>query len=192
MAANYEEVLAFSREKGILVESHYPHEEVTVSGWVWQGQARVLAVTDRISFSDKDRIGICLSHEYPSRHREAHGAELLGLTQRIVDVMGIGEGPLYFQFFIGAEGILVNEIACRIGGAYEAEYLPAVTGVDICRLQILAALGLPAEDPKLQAADLVDGLEHWSVQLFFAEPGIAAGVTPLEEILACEGVFKGG
>ncbi len=190
--ARFEEVLAYSRDSAIMVEAYYPHEEVTVSGWVENGRARVVAITDRISFPEKERLGICLSHEYPSKHLETHGPELLELTQRIVTGIGIRNGPLYFQFFIGNSGIKVNEIACRIGGAYEAEYLPVVTGVDLCRMQLLAALGLPVDCAPLQRVNPLSPKGVLSVQLFFAEPCEVGAVPELPQILAMEGVISAG
>ena len=190
--ARFEEVLAYSRDKAIMVETYYPHDEVTVSGWAENGQARVVAITDRVSFTEKDRLGICLSHEYPSKHLAAHGPELLELTQRIVTGMGILNGPLYFQFFIGDSGIKVNEIACRIGGAYEAEYLPVMTGVDICRMQILAALGQPVDCTALRMVNPLFPEDVLSVQLFFAEPCKVDKIPELSQLLAMEGVVSAG
>lgn len=190
--ACFEAVLQYSRRQAVLVESYYAHEEVTVSGWVQQGEPHVLAITDRVSFSDKDRIGICLAHEYPSRHTAVHGPALTAMTREIVKVMGIAEGPLYFQFFIGNRGILVNEIACRIGGAYEALYLPVMTGVDLCSMQVKAALGQPLGDCGLSTVDPLAPRGALSVQLFFAEPGQVQSMTPLTQVLALEGVIAAG
>lgn len=190
--AHVDAVLAYSRDTAIMVESYYPHEEVTLSGWVENGRAYAAAVTDRISFPDKERLGICLSHEYPSKHLTAHGPVLLDLTQQIVSCMGIENGPIYFQYFIGDAGIRVNEIACRIGGAYEAEYLPVMTGVDLCRMQIEAALGLPVDGSALRRVTPLAPEGVLSVQLFFAEPGVVHGLPELSQILSAEGVMAAG
>ena len=59
------DVLRFSRTGESLVGSHYPNEEVTVSGWGTQGVPRLLAITDRLTFAEPERLGVCLSHELP-------------------------------------------------------------------------------------------------------------------------------
>jgi biotin carboxylase len=193
--ARLPEVLAFSRTDEMLVESHYPNEEVTVSGWVMDGQAVVLSITDRVTFPQPDRLGICLSHELPSRHMRMHGDALLHLTRHIAEVLDIRQGPLYFQFLIGDAGIRVNEVACRIGGAFESQFLPRVTGFDLTAAAIRDALGLPHPREQRQVLETVDvtrpGLAL-SVQLFFAEPCTISRLTPLPELMGLPGVVDAG
>ena len=189
------QVLAFSRAAEILVESYYPSAEVTVSGWVNAGQAHILTLTDRERFAGTAQLGICLSHEWPSRFLESHGDEIASLTQAIVSGFGITTGPIYFQFLIGASGVKINEIACRIGGAFESQFIPRLTGFDLTAAQIDLALGrplTPASQAVLKQHDFRQVGEHLSVQLFFAQPCTIAHLTPLAEVLACPGVLDAG
>ncbi|NCC76804.1 MAG: ATP-grasp domain-containing protein, partial [Clostridia bacterium] len=146
-------VLAFSRAAEILVESYYPSNEVTVSGWVSAGQARILTLTDRERLAGTDPLGVCLSHEWPSRYLERHGEEIASLTQAIVSGFGIAEGPIYFQFLIGASGVQINEIACRIGGAFESQFIPHLTGFNLTAAQIDLALGRPISPSNQKALE---------------------------------------
>ncbi len=193
--ARVNDVLAFSRVDEILVESYYPSDEVTVSGWVRDGQATVLAITDRVTFSERERIGICLAHDLPSKHLARHGEDLIALTHDIVSGFGIRNGPVYFQFLIGADGIKVNEIACRIGGAFESQFLPQVTGFDLTKVQVQSVLGMATGVNNWDALgrfDVRSDRHFLSVQLFFAEPCTIGSLTPLEEILALDGVLDAG
>lgn len=195
VVAHIDDVLAFSRTDEILVEEYYPNAEVTVSGWVHDGRAVILSITDRVTFAEPERIGICLSHELPSRQLPVHGEHLARLTREIVDGFGIRNGPIYFQFLVGRAGIRTNEIACRIGGAFESQFLPRVTGFDLTRAQIQASLGLSPDSGSLAALDRFDFREDrhcLSVQLFFAEPCTIGHLTPLLEVQACEGVTDAG
>ncbi|MFW5686647.1 MAG: ATP-grasp domain-containing protein, partial [Halanaerobium sp.] len=63
----FNEVLSFSREDKILVEEYYNSDEITVSGWVFEGKAEILTVTDRLRFESDIHIGICSSHLFPSQ-----------------------------------------------------------------------------------------------------------------------------
>ena len=135
--ASIDEVLKYSRSDEILVEQFYSNDEVTVSGWVHNGSVKVLTLTDRVTFSPDQNIGVCTSHEYPSKYSFQYGKRINEWTETICDVFQIKEGPIYFQFLIGAEGILVNEIACRLGGAYEDVTIPYATDVDLLELNIL-------------------------------------------------------
>lgn len=213
---HYEAVVAFSRQKKIMVEAFYPHDEITVSGWVCRGEVRILTVTDRLTFSDKRRIGICLSHEYPSKHLENHQEKIEALTRKVAKAFRIDNGPIYCQFFLGAEGLKVNEVACRIGGAFEASFIPMVTGVDICRLNIESALGLcvdgnlrlettntpsaPAQNFLQESDRKSRQLRHTppapvqalSVQLFFSEACTIAAMPDEQELLSVAGVAEVG
>lgn len=190
--ALYTDVLSYSRQNHVLVEVFYPHEEITVTGWVCAGETRVLSVTDRVTFQEKDKIGICLSHEYPSKHYAKHREAIFTLTRELVEAFGIEAGPIYFQYFMGAEGLKVNEVACRIGGAFEAEYIPVLTRVDICALQIETALGLSVNAEALKAAEMQTPNGALSVQLFFAEPCRLTRVPTVEELQALDGVLDVG
>lgn len=185
----FESVIAHSRLDEILVEVYYPHEELTVSGWVENGRATILTVTDRVTFSAPQHLGICLSHEYPSRHIKKVAFEVNHLTQQLVESFQIKEGPIYFQYLYGEEGLKVNEVACRIGGAYEGVFIPRVTGVDLCQRLINAALGIANGPLELNSAK--ENESAVSVQLFFAKPCILGQVTEMEAVLKLEGVVEG-
>jgi len=204
LLAHRPHLLRHSREDTILVEEYYPSREVTVSGWVdAAGTPEIWTITDRVTFRDEERIGVCLAHRYPSLHARGGGGAAAAsalastatsdsasasasastaasaaastqpstatpsasasasapaspsmeppagssggedvsgtvreLTGRIVAAFGLADGPIYFQMLIGAKGVLVNEIAFRLGGAYEDQSIPLVTGVDILGRQL--------------------------------------------------------
>lgn len=188
----YDEVVSYSRENVILVEKYYEHDEVTVSGWVHNGTAYVLTITDRVTFDNKEQIGICLSHEFPSKYMNRYGEELITLTKKIVKAFQILNGPIYFQFLIGSEGIKVNEIACRIGGAFEAEFIPEITGFDICTAHIQGALGQEVKMDSLREYDILNNPNYISVQLFFATACRIFYIPSIEKILSAEGVIDAG
>ncbi|MDX1359262.1 MAG: ATP-grasp domain-containing protein, partial [Clostridia bacterium] len=126
-----DETLSFSREGKALLEEYYPNDEITVNGWVNEGKAHIVSVVDRVTMEIGNRIGICICHNYPSLHHTHYKEEINGLTQKIIDVFNIKTGPLYFQYFIGEKSLIVNEIAMRIGGAYEDITIPIISGFDI-------------------------------------------------------------
>jgi biotin carboxylase len=199
-------LLRHSREETVLVEEYYPSREVTVSGWVDEsGTPEIWTITDRVTFADERRIGVCLAHRYPSLHvrpgqrpsarvgatgasstsdapatsdaadmtatagtsdasATSNASDTTGtastsgtfdttlaaaassradvsdtvrtLTRRVVNAFELANGPIYFQMLIGERGVLVNEIAFRLGGAYEDQSIPLVTGIDILGRQL--------------------------------------------------------
>lgn len=188
----YEEVVAFSRESRILVESYYEHDEVTVSGWVEDGNTYLLSMTDRVTFDAKDQLGICLSHEFPTKCLSKYGCIIHEMTLDIVDAFKIKNGPIYFQFLVGDEGVKVNEIACRIGGAHEATFLPLLTGFDICETQIKQTLRMKTDISILNTYNFFECGKHLSVQLFFASPCTIDFMPTEEAVMALNGVIDVG
>ncbi|MBK5251691.1 MAG: ATP-grasp domain-containing protein [Peptostreptococcaceae bacterium] len=186
------ETLSYSRQSEVLIENYYPNDEITVSGWVVDGRAKILTVVDRIVMERGIHIGICTAHQFPSRHMFSREKEIRELTDITTRIFGIRNGPIYYQMLVGSEGIMINEIACRIGGAYEDMTIPELTGVDILKLQTDFILGSPISYEKLLNHDAWKIKEHLSAQLFFALPGRICGQTPQEELLQIEGVFKAG
>ncbi|MFW6280354.1 MAG: ATP-grasp domain-containing protein [Halanaerobium sp.] len=188
----FNEVLSFSRENKILVEEYYSSDEITVSGWVVDGRAKILTATDRLRFEEDMHIGICSSHLFPSKYLKDYFNKIERLTQKIVNKFKIEKGAIYFQFLIGEQGIKVNEIACRIGGAYEGDFMPELTGVDILKLMINLAAGQKLDLNALNDYSIEDNFKHLSSQLFFAGPGKIKEITPISELLKLPGVLKIG
>jgi biotin carboxylase len=188
----FNEVLSYSREEKILVEEYYESDEITVSGWVLDGETTLLTVTDRLRFEAGIHIGICSSHLFPSKYLKKYFFEIKNISEKIVNEFGIKNGPIYFQFLIGEEGLKVNEIACRIGGAYEGDFMPALTGVDILEMMLRLAAGEPVKQKALQNYSIQANHKYLSSQLFFAGPGKIADITDDFELLELEGVLKAG
>ncbi|WP_432407802.1 ATP-grasp domain-containing protein [Wukongibacter sp. M2B1] len=181
-------VLSFSREEEILVEEYYKNDEITISGWVKDDRVHILTVTDRVTYDNYPHIGICIAHDFPSKHLNEYHKEIEEITNEIVKGFEIHNGPIYFQMLVGAEGIKVNEIACRIGGAYEDEFIPLLTEVDILDMLIDSSLGIEVNDSKLMSYNLADNNKALSVQLFFARPGVIESLGDMNQVKKLPGV----
>ena len=195
-------VRSFSREEDVLMEEYYPSREITVSGWVCTGEPRTFAVVDRVTRENNRSIGVCVAHRYPSSYLERYAVsrrEIDDLTRRIVSTFGIESGPLYFQYLLGARGVIVNEIACRLGGAYEDLTQPAALGIDPVHY-LLESLGEPGgeySDVSEDVRRLYGGATHrdnpgkpFSVALLFAQPGRVEGYGGVDAAERIPGVIE--
>lgn len=189
--SHLEQTLSFSRQEEALVEEFYPSTELTVSGWVQDGKLFLLAVTDRQCFDDPVHIGVCVGHRFPTIHM-ARYQEIAALSRQIVDAFAIRGGPVYIQMLVGTDGIKVNELACRIGGAFEDVFLPYLSGFDLLRAVIDSALGNPVDCSMLEGYDLSRNPRQVSVQLMFCGSGKVCTITPLEELRALPHVLDAG
>ncbi|SHJ53461.1 ATP-grasp domain-containing protein [Dethiosulfatibacter aminovorans DSM 17477] len=164
-----DETFSFTEEDEILIEEFYENDEITVSGWVVDGKAHILSITDRVTFDLHPHIGICTSHNFPSKHYDEHGKEIIRLTEALVKAFAISHGPIYFQMLAGAKGVLVNETAARIGGAFEDVYIKYLTGVDMHTLLLNDTLKKKNHLGKDNYVN--ETSEKLNVVLFFARPG---------------------
>ncbi|HKL42260.1 MAG TPA: ATP-grasp domain-containing protein [Clostridia bacterium] len=186
----FKDVLEFSREDEILIEEYYESDEITISGWVEQGKTNILTITDRITYEQARHIGICTAHIFPSRYLHNYFREIENISKKIVRFFNIKNGPIYFQFLVGEKGIKVNEIACRIGGAYEADFIPLITGVDILKMVIRAALGQSIDLKQLNNYNILNNDNWLSVQLFFAKRGKVQSIGNIDEIKKMDDLIK--
>ena len=171
-----EQTLSYSRCEEALLEEFYESEEMTVSGYISKGRLIILSITDRLLYPDPVHIGVCIGHRFPSVHMEDY-EKISKISRKIVQAFQIPEGPFYLQLLTGDKGIRVNELACRIGGAFEDVIIPWLTGFDILDAVMRNALGLPVD---------VSGFEDFrcdrlekaaAVQLLFCHPGKIQSIT---------------
>jgi biotin carboxylase len=182
------ETLRYSREDKVLLETYYQNDEITVNGWVVGGRATVLSVVDRLTIRGTRHIGVCLCHHYPSVHLASRRDEIQALTQRIVTALGMHSGPLYFQYLVGAEGIRVNEVAARIGGAYEDLTMPLINNIDILGMLLDYVRTGACDTRPLQGFDVMRQNRYVSTQLFFCRPGKVSRIIAREAMMALPGV----
>ena len=183
--------LSFSRCTQALAEEFYDSDEVTVSGWIGDGTLYVLTVTDRLLYPDKTHIGVCTGHRFPSVHMDQY-EEIREISRRVVRAFGLTDGPFYLQLLIGEQGIRVNELACRIGGAFEDVFIPWISGFDILGAVLARALGRPVDPSGLYGYRADRQEKCAAVQLLFGAPGTIRRMTPVEELLNLPGVVDAG
>ncbi|MCK5201325.1 MAG: family 2 glycosyl transferase, partial [Spirochaetales bacterium] len=94
------------------------------------------------------------------------------------------------QMLIGNEEVKVNEVAARIGGAYEDEFIPAITGVDILNLQFeLATMG--HVDESVLKEYQFPSQSFGAVILFFTKPGVVKSNGDMDIVKKVTGVING-
>lgn len=189
--ARLPQTLSFSREDTALAESFYPSGEVTLSAFAADGRVYPLTLTDRQLLDDPLHIGVCTAHRYPSVHAE-RTAEIEAMADTVARALGIAQGPLYIQFLVGKDGVIVNEAAARIGGAFEDVFIPWLTGFDILEAVIRQAAGEAIDLDSLQNGKRPGSKAQVSVQLVFCRPGTITGLTPVETLAKLPRVLSAG
>ncbi len=186
-----EGTLSFSRCPEALVEEFYHSDEVTVSGWIGEGTLYILTVTDRLLYPDQTHIGVCTGHRFPSVHMDQY-EEIQEISRRVVRAFGLTDGPFYLQLLTGSGGIRVNELACRIGGAFEDVFIPWISGFDILGAVLEQAMGRSVDVSGLKDYRADQQERCAAVQLLFGGPGKIGEMTSLQELLDLPGVVDAG
>lgn len=185
------ETLSYSRCEEALVEEFYQSDEVTVSGWIKDGVLHILTVTDRLLHPDPVHIGVCVGHRFPSVHMGRYD-EIARISSQIAEAFRLKQGPFYLQILIGRDGIRVNELASRIGGAFEDVFIPYITGFDILQAVLDSALGKDVDVEGLRAYRADQSDARIALQLLFCRPGKIGRITPLETIKSLPYILDAG
>jgi biotin carboxylase len=180
--------LSYSREEKVLLEEYYDNDEITVNGYLVDGEFYIISVVDRVTMVKDNHIGICICHNFQSVHLEKNYEEILNITQSIINACEFTDGPVYFQYLVGKDGIKVNEIAMRIGGAYEDVTVPLLSEIDILGLVLDNVKGKPINKAKLDQYSLKNNNRYFSAQLFFCKPGKIKTITPINDLKRLSGV----
>lgn len=191
LLGHLEDTLSFSRCEEALAEEFYDSDEVTVSGWIKDSVLYILTVTDRLLYPDQTHIGVCTGHRFPSVHMDMYGV-IKDISFRVAEAFGLKDGPFYLQLLIGKEGIKVNELASRIGGAFEDVFIPWISGFDILGAVIDSALGNTVDTGPLKGYRADAPEKCAAVQLLFCSPGKIGFMTPLEELLSLPYIMDAG
>ncbi len=204
---HYPVARSFSREDSVLVEEYVPSREVTVSGWAHApDDVDIWTVTDRVTIENPPSLGVCLAHRFPSCHAGAHDGTIRDLTRRICREFELSGGPVYFQMLVrsscgegdadgshaaGYPPVVVNEIAFRLGGAYEDVSIPGVAAVDPLDVQ-LGAIEMAVKGAAEQTGDRATPApyECFAVPLIFAGPGTVSALLGDAELRDIPGVTE--
>lgn len=147
LAHNPEELVtavAYSAENGrggeVIVEEYMQGPEVSVEVIVWQGQAHILQITDKLTTGAPRFVE--MGHTQPSRLSEEIQNRIKDLTCRAVKAVGIENGPAHVEIMVTESGPKMVELGARMGGDCITTHLvPLSTGVDMIKATIDICLG---------------------------------------------------
>jgi biotin carboxylase len=176
--------LAEARSAGFLVEQLVRGDELTVNAFSVAGRFNALTVTDR-RLAKPPAFGVALAHSWPCAQPTDVIVEAIDAARSAAAALGIEDGPTYTQAIVSNQGVVVGELAARLGGGHDAELCRAALGVDLNGLAISAALGEEVRPNELAPEARVGGA---CVRFIVARPGVLHAVRGLEEAFGVEGV----
>lgn len=130
---HFDESIAFSREKKVIVEKYIDGPEISVNGYMVNGVLKIIIVSDRETWHDY--TGLVRSHTVPSK---IIGAEMqLKIKEVVEDAcmrIGLLNGPVYFQMKIMNNKPYIIELTPRLDGCHMWNIIEKAAGVNLMRL----------------------------------------------------------
>lgn len=113
----------------------------------------------------------------PSRVAAPHVAELRDETCRLLDAIGLTDGPAHSEFILTPEGPRVLETHNRLAGSGAPELVRRVSGLSLSRMFLSVPLGieeLPATPPAWTSGA--------AIQFFVPPPGRITRISGLDDV----------
>ncbi len=173
----------------IILEQHMEGHELSVNGWIEEGELVAYCVTDREVFPGETPLGVMRSEISPSVLDAGLQDAAIEAARRAARALGLLRGPCYTQVCVTPKGPVVFETAARCGGGFDADVTRLVSGVDLyARL-----LGVALADVSLEKTGGGVLPRHPAALVRFLAPpiGTISAVRGLEEALASPGVIEG-
>ena len=124
----------------LLLEEWVDGEEVSVEGYCADGEAHIVAITDKSVFPGQYPVE--LGHSQPTHHPGPTQARIHHAVLRGVESLGLSWCMFHAELKLSSDGPKLIEIGARLGGDRIATHLtPLSTGVNMVRAAILLALG---------------------------------------------------
>jgi biotin carboxylase len=140
LPAALDRAFSASRSGAVVLERYVEGDELTVNGFLLDGEYFPMSVTQR-RLHPPPPLGVCIAHRYPSGLDGERERELFELAHAASRAVGIETGPSYVQMRIDGRDAWVIEVGARLGGGKDAELAKLVTGFDAIRAETLRALG---------------------------------------------------
>ena len=112
----------------VIIEEFLVGPEFTANAWMSDGETRLLAVNDRVTYNPPPVLGVAFQHVYPSKWAAGRLDESARIMATIGEAYCMRNGPLYVQMIGTESGPVVVEAAARVGGGHESAMFPLIIG----------------------------------------------------------------
>ncbi|MGW1811171.1 ATP-grasp domain-containing protein [Streptomyces sp. NPDC002078] len=179
VAQTWDWLIAFG-VRDLMVEELLVGAELSVETFSVGGRHSVVAITG------KDNGGgvVALGHVVPAALSRREASAVTDVTLRMLDAVGVTEGPTHTEVILTADGPRIVESHNRCAGGYINELVELVYGVDIEQLTYSLALAPGPEHVQ------VAGRGAAAVRFLTPPPGRVEEVQGVDEARDAPGVVK--
>ncbi|MFF7358696.1 MULTISPECIES: ATP-grasp domain-containing protein [Streptomyces] len=157
---------------GVIAEEYLDGPVVSVDSFSYDGRHLPIGYSE---YRMNDRY-VEWEVSTPSRYARPWLAELRELTPKLLDAVGLTEGPSHSEFVLTKNGPRVLESHARLAGSGAPELVRRAFGLDLNRMFLTVPLGideLPATSP--------EPIGGAAVRFFTPEPGTVTAVEVAED-----------
>ncbi|MFA6133494.1 MAG: ATP-grasp domain-containing protein [Phycisphaerae bacterium] len=170
-----------SRDASAVIEEFVEGPEFSVEILTWNGQPRVLTVTDKVTTGSPSFVET--GHSQPTRlsPKDRQAVEAAAIAG--VKALGIDWAASHAEIKLSPRGPYIMEIGARLGGDFiTTELVPRSTGIDMVAGAISLALG---REPDLTPRHAMQGS---SIRYLTPTPGRVIGIKGLDRARQMPGV----
>lgn len=177
----FESALPYSRSKKVIAEQYIQGPEISVNGYMVDGQIRFIQASDRETWDDY--FGLIHKHIVPAQVLSKESTEKLGrIMENACSVLEINNGPVYAQVKVENDEPYIIEITPRIDGCHMWNILERYRGFNLLKLTFEHLLyGDVSELDKLK--DLPDSDKGITLEFICQEPGTKANYDDYQDEL---------
>lgn len=147
---NYPKSLTFSKNKHVLIERYITAREATIFYLVQDGEITLSSMADRHMRRFKEGIiPLPIAYTFPSKYLQQYQNKLNDKVISMFKSIGIENGMIFIQTFVGEEGFIIYEMGYRITGSLEYKIIEAVNDVNPLQCMVNYALTGKMSDERL-------------------------------------------
>ena len=138
----FKEFASFSRKGVVMVEERVRGFEVSVESMTLGGATTVVSVTDKLT--TEPPYFVELGHSEPSRLPVEAQKRICQVAKKVVEAIGIVDGPAHTEIMLTEDGPKVIEMAARLGGDFiSSRLVPLSTGITADRKGVIKKIAIP-------------------------------------------------
>lgn len=131
--AHFKEAKEYSREGKVIVEKYIDGPEVSVNGYMVNGELKYIVASDRDTWPEY--TGLIHKHTVPSvAVSDKAKATMQTIVEDACNRVGIMNGPVYFQMKVEGDTPYIIEMTPRLDGCHMWNILARATGVNLMKL----------------------------------------------------------
>lgn len=154
----------------ILVEEFYEADEVSISAWVKEGKSFITCTYDVCRNFGED---VSLSYvAFPSKYGKVYQRKFEELVWRLTNVIGVKDGPITVQCYIGKDGLKIGEYLYRLAGGSPYLYPTMFGGPNLAKMLIEYQAGRNIDYQNMeQFIPVIEG-KFYDILIFAVEEGV--------------------